>query len=101
MTFEVDVEDKWSPIGDTKVCWGHKDKHSDFSHIKLPPEALLTPYLIGRRCFKTLERLVKCSISFAGGVKIEKMLFKSYSGWKRENSGEVLSSLIASTDCIS
>lgn len=76
MTFEVDVEDKWSPIGEIKFYWGHKDRGSDFSHIKLPPEALLIPYLIWRRCFKILGRLVKCSLSFIEGIKIEKILLE-------------------------
>lgn len=90
------MEDKQPPIGDARVCWSHKNKRSDFSHIKLPSETLLAQYLICRSCFKTLGRLINCSISFIGGIKIEKIFLKIPIYWKRKNSEDVLSSSITS-----
>lgn len=97
LTFKVDVEEKWPPKDYIRVSWAHKDKCSNSSHIKVPPEALLVSYLIWKRWFKTLGRLNKCSISFTGGVKIEKVFINCPNGWKSKNSGELLSLLRTSS----
>lgn len=93
LTLEVDMEDKWSPINYTSISWGHKDKCSDSSeHIKLPSEALLATDLVWRRCFKTLGRSIKHSISFTRGDQTEKIFLKILICWKTKNSGKMLSS---------